>query len=342
MSDAAAGIDSVLGESRVAARVDTTRADVATRELLTILEVRVLSGLSRGAALPIESPLYIGADPDCEIYLMDPGVADRHFQVDIGADGLVTVLDLTSAAAEPVEQPESKPFHAGDVELIWCRSDRSWERSSVENADAPRASSDAGSRTSSGRVPKRRHKPLWIALVVALVLTLVLLGVVSSPGSSRQAATKAALPARMQVLAKPSRAEVVGMQSKLQETLKANGFSELLVETRDDKLLITGDLRTGQQQALETLVQTWKRERPSMRLVLKLTDPTAPTLPFEIVAMVGGTTPSVLASTGESLYMGSESNGYRLVLLSGACLTFEQIATHQRLKQCLDPSSPQR
>lgn len=342
MSDAGTAIDSVAGDSPVASHIDTSRADVATPGFITINEVRVLSGLSRGAALPIDAPLYIGADPDCEIYLMDPGVADRHFLVDVGADGLVRVLDLTLPAAKPVEQPESRPFHAGDVELIWCRSDRSWERSSADTAEEPLAGNNGSRPTSLRRAPTQRRKLLWIGASAATVFTLVLLGWMSIAGSSRQANVKAALPARAQALDKPSHAAVVDTQSKLQEALRANALSQLSVEVRDDKLVITGDIRTGQQQQLETLVQSWKREHPSIRLVLKLTDPAAPTLPFEIVALVGGSTPSVLASTGESLYMGSESNGYRLVLLSGACLTFEQIDTHQRLKQCLDPSSPQR
>ena len=45
--------------------------------VLTLEEVRVLNGLSRGAAIPIESRLSVGCSPESDLVLLDPLSASR-------------------------------------------------------------------------------------------------------------------------------------------------------------------------------------------------------------------------------------------------------------------------
>ena len=51
--------------------------DASLPEVLTLEEIRVLNGLSRGAAIPVETRLTVGCSPECDLVLLDPLVGDQ-------------------------------------------------------------------------------------------------------------------------------------------------------------------------------------------------------------------------------------------------------------------------
>lgn len=61
-----------------------------------LLELRVLSGLQAGAALPLDQPLLVGKGEDCDLLLLDDHAPSHLLELAVGADG---GLQLTSMHA---------------------------------------------------------------------------------------------------------------------------------------------------------------------------------------------------------------------------------------------------
>lgn len=97
--------------------------DVAAEEAL---ELRVLSGLQAGAALPLGDGLTVGSGDNCDVLLLDDGIAPAHLQVNWSAhEGLsLHALDGPVADARCAELSEASllsigaPFSASGVWLV--------------------------------------------------------------------------------------------------------------------------------------------------------------------------------------------------------------------------------
>lgn len=78
------------------------------------LELRVLSGLQAGAALPIEDLLIVGAGDDADLLLLDEGVAANQLRIRRSEDGAVTL----EAAGDNVLGPGHRPVEIGGSVVI--------------------------------------------------------------------------------------------------------------------------------------------------------------------------------------------------------------------------------
>ncbi|MBJ7311921.1 FHA domain-containing protein [Rugamonas sp. CCM 8940] len=81
-----------------------------------MFELRVLNGLHRGAALPLdEQVLLIGASDDAGVVLVDPGVAERHASLSPNGDGwLLAALDGVLHAADSGRAQSAIDLAPGD------------------------------------------------------------------------------------------------------------------------------------------------------------------------------------------------------------------------------------
>jgi len=108
-----------------------------------VVELRIASGLHRGATLPLENrALLIGANEDADVVLVDPGMASRHAtlsQTDSGwvlcaEDGIVRGAD--SNQPQPVIDLTVGSFaRVGDVWLMLSYEHAEWENPPAEPAD---------------------------------------------------------------------------------------------------------------------------------------------------------------------------------------------------------------
>lgn len=97
------------------------------------LELRILTGLHRGAALPIyEGELVIGASEDADVVLADPGIAGRHAVVLLTEGGWC----LSAADGKVFDADSNRPHTLIDLSCGDCaRLDTVWL--TVEEQDAP-------------------------------------------------------------------------------------------------------------------------------------------------------------------------------------------------------------
>lgn len=90
-----------------------------------MFELRVLTGLHRGAALPLYGNAWrIGAADDADLVLYDPGIAPYHGQLEKSADGWAlsaqdgTVCNAEGHAVEQIDAlPPGTPFSLGQIWL---------------------------------------------------------------------------------------------------------------------------------------------------------------------------------------------------------------------------------
>lgn len=101
-----------------------------------LLELRVLSGLQSGAALPLEDVLTVGSGEEADLLLLDDGIAPAQLRVShapqrgVVLEALDEEVGLADGASLPageaVALPAGEPFQAGTVWLMVCSSSEPW------------------------------------------------------------------------------------------------------------------------------------------------------------------------------------------------------------------------
>lgn len=98
-----------------------------------MLELRILSGLHRGATLPLDDDaVVIGSDEAADVVLLDPGIETEHASLRKTSEGwAMSPLDgevLSSDTNEPLQSLDLRPGEFGRIGRIWV---------TVVDSDAP-------------------------------------------------------------------------------------------------------------------------------------------------------------------------------------------------------------
>lgn len=110
-----------------------------------MLELRILSGLHRGATLPLDSRTHIiGASEDADVVLVDPEIEQQHATLKLTAAGWeLTALEGRILSSESNEGQSTLHLAAGDfarVGAVWVTvtdQDAGWQNPPPEPVDAP-------------------------------------------------------------------------------------------------------------------------------------------------------------------------------------------------------------
>lgn len=102
-----------------------------------VMELRVVSGLQAGAALPLEEVLTVGAGNDADLLLMGDGPAparllvratpDGDLLLEAVEDGVVLSNGVTLAGGQTVSLAPGEAFRTGDIWLVVRGSSEPWE-----------------------------------------------------------------------------------------------------------------------------------------------------------------------------------------------------------------------
>jgi hypothetical protein len=99
------------------------------------LELRVLTGLQAGAALPLDQPLLVGRGDDCDLLLLDEQAPDHLLEIEPPlAPGMVRVTpmegrlinEVGESLTGPVEQPIGQAFGTDGLWFEVQTSDSPW------------------------------------------------------------------------------------------------------------------------------------------------------------------------------------------------------------------------
>ena len=158
-----------------------------------LFELRVLSGLHEGAALPLFGECWsIGADQDADLELYDPGVAARHARLH-GMAGRWTVQaqegllqdDAGTVRAQITDLAPGRAFAIGGIRLCVADTQSAWLDEPADAVAQPGAPVTAGSKS----------KSKWLAPGV-LVLVPILMALAWQPMGTAPALAPQPSPAR--------------------------------------------------------------------------------------------------------------------------------------------------
>ncbi|MEI7409493.1 FHA domain-containing protein [Pectobacterium aroidearum] len=290
-----------------------------------MFELRVLTGLHRGAALPLCGNAWrIGAADDADLVLYDPGIAPCHGQLEKTADGwALSAQDgaLCNAEGHTVEQidalPPGTPFALGQIWLCIVAADTPWpddsETPTTAEEDVPpvEPSADEPPVHIAAPIPTPAPRlPLW-AKASYLLLGALLLVMVGSWQLQESVAMPAAPPP--QDTRKPL-STLPQLESTLRIMLQERELSAAVkVAAYQDRVTLTGQLTPDDQKKLERmLAQLHQRYRTALS-VDNRTQLKTEQLPFQIVQVTSGSRANVVTADGQRFFIGDEIDNLRLV-----------------------------
>ncbi|ADM98684.1 HrpQ [Dickeya dadantii 3937] len=313
-----------------------------------MFELRVLTGLHRGAALPLSGTSWrIGSADEADMVLYDPGIRERHCLLEKQPDGwLVSVLDGPvsnsegHAAAQSLWLPPGTPFAAGGIWLCVVSADTPWQDEAEETPpDDDLADDDAGTDadvvppdaaiapdTPSAPMPEptvtRREKarlPLW-AKFSYLLLAVLLFMIVGSWMLQETAAMPPAPPPQDNRLP-------IGTLPQLNSTLQTmltDRELERLVSTsqENNRIVLSGALPPAQHTRLARMLAQFHQRYVTALQIENHTTVKNDQLPFQIVQVTSGPKANVVTSDGRRIFVGDEVDNLRLVSINDSQIEF--------------------
>lgn len=294
------------------------------------LEIRVLNGLHRGTKFSLGAfTVDIGSASDSSIILLDPGISNSHMRFYLSEDGRLmgearadgVVLADGTTLSDPHE------FSAGMmlcIEGVWISIDHPgapWVRepidySAVMRDQMSRLGSSANSldeETALNQVLSNEFQP---NSTFNKRMTFAVLGGISTCAVVGVVAALLSLPQAKQEVANLSPVAVV------------SASTNLTPQTDTDKALTAADSDASKKTVLKSLTEKeLSKPRHAGLGGTAITDPVAEAaaanqLPFQIRAVAGGAQGWVALDSGERLYVGGSTDGYRLVAIENNTLRF--------------------
>ncbi|AXF77212.1 type III secretion system inner membrane ring subunit SctD [Erwinia tracheiphila] len=294
-------------------------------------ELRVLTGLHRGAALPLSGEQWwIGAAEDADLALYDPGIKDRHCQL------LKTLHGWAVKALEgPLNDNEGrrceeltdlKPgtaFALGHIWLSIVSAATPWPEEPVE-AVQEEAAEPALAETAevpSAVEPTRSVKeplPLWVKAIY-LLLALLLVMMLESWLFNASEASPSAPPAP----GKPPLAGVDRTRRILTSMLLDRGLDKRVTLTSDkNNITMTGNLSDEDNQRLQRMMRTLYHHYDVRQIIHNEASTISSHLPFNIVQITSGPHANIVTDGGQRIFIGDEVDQLRLVAINTDSIEF--------------------
>lgn len=288
-----------------------------------MFELRVLSGLHRGAALPLVGEQWVvGAAEDADLALYDPGICGRHMGLrQVQGQWLLELLEGTVcdgqgqpwAATEPLQS--NAPFAVAGVWLCLAPADQPWPEEA--------ALDDAAGRVADREPPKPAVRPSWPK---RLAIAAAVITVASSAWAFTSQPTQAVVrsPAQQLKHSKVALADVEAVRLELARMLQERDLSAgVRVESQGDRLVLVGELPRQRLAVVERLIERFHDRYETPVGITASVKERLTQLPFQIAQIVGGKHGHVVTADGRRLFLGDQIDGLRLTAIDSGKVTFE-------------------
>lgn len=294
-------------------------------------ELRVLDGLHQGAALPLFGEQWcIGAHPDADLALYDPGIAERHIRLlhvdqrwSVQAeDGLVQDAD-GQVLAKIGDLALNTPFSIGGIRLCVTLADQPWpqepvpvtepeESTSVSEGPAPQT------LTSISRSWSRSQQKRLMGLLIVGAVIITAVGTTSTKDRQPQAS----------LMPQASQKAVLGSAFEVrQQLLKMLGERELTqqvsLQVINDQIALNGDVSQDDMALVSRMLNRFGEQFDTAVPVMSRVRERSSTPPFKIVQIVGGPNGHVVLEQGDRLFLGDEVDGLRLISIDNNKVVFD-------------------
>lgn len=290
------------------------------------MELRILSGLHRGAALEIDEDvgsLAIGASPDGDVLLADPGVARLHCRVSLQAgrwhiepvEG--RVFDRRGraiAAATPIERGHT--YRLADVWIGFFDATDAWGDAAPAATPAP--------DVQMPRYPRAKAPVIAVAVAAALALPAAWFVSAAWGRATDQRAKPATAEAQVTVPREPNQpVSPAKLAEEFTRQLSERELKDRLeLRLQPDHWEIRGSLDSDEQQRFERmLVRFFETRKPAFPIKVSLVAP-AELLPFKVVEVISGKGAGIVTDSGERLHVGDTHQGWRLSTVESGKVVF--------------------
>jgi type III secretion protein D len=311
-----------------------------------MLELRILNGLHRGAAMPIEDTgtLKIGSGEDCDVLISDGGIDAHHLTIEHQEEyGLVLNPIGTIRGEDGVLLDQSviiERLHCFSLNGIWigiANPDDAWD----VFGDLPTSFADVElTNVSSEEYVPDPIKMSWKSKIFATAGLLMLAGWATASVFMPKQNFKNIDSSSVSKNINANQEEANQKQEKKAIT-KKNYSREEMASALDSKLMelqlkkfvdikyspegwdIEGNMddedRLRLDRAVEAFNYQYKPRFPINVRILSLTN----FLPFKINQIITGKLAGVITQDGQRLFVGDTVDGYRLISVQGNTASFD-------------------
>ncbi|MGR3888414.1 FHA domain-containing protein [Pseudomonas sp. 1152_12] len=288
-----------------------------------MFELRVLNGRNQGAALPLFGEQWsIGAHPDADLMLNDPGIAEHHARLrlidsnwSVQAEAGLLHGDEGQVLAQIASLALNTPFSVGAIRLCVTLADQPWPEipaptPSPRTPDAPRT------LPLSSISHAQQKRLISVVLVVAIIVVVV--GIASTVERGAQASL---MPP---VVAKHELATPFEVRQQLVKMLNERELSQRVsLQVINGQVALNGDVSQDDVELVSRMLSRFGELFDSAVPVISRVRVRDGALPFKIVQIVGGPNGHVVLEEGSRLFVGDEVDGLRLVLIDNSKVVFD-------------------
>ncbi|WP_348748867.1 FHA domain-containing protein [Pseudomonas rhodesiae] len=290
-----------------------------------MFELRVLDGLSQGAALPLFGEQWsIGAHPDADLVLSGPGIAEHHARLcfieanwSVQAEAGLLRDAEGRMLAQIANLALNTPFSVGGVRLCVTLADQPWPQPSAP-APVTLPPTPAPARgLSLSSIPQAQQKRL-ISLVLAVTVIIVVMGMISTGEPEARASL---MPP---VVQKHELATPFEVRQQLLKMLSERELSQRVsLQVINGQVALSGDVSQEEVELVARMLARFGEQFDSAVPVISRVRVRDGVLPFRIVQIVGGANGHVVLEEGGRLFVGDEVEGLRLVLIDNSKVVFD-------------------
>lgn len=278
-----------------------------------MFELRVLSGLHLGAALPLFGDKWlIGQADEADLMLSDARVTAR-------------ACELRRKETQWLAQPEGAeaftvnieaPFQVADVWLCVARIDTPWAAClPPATPSAPEGSAEAEPQAappdaaSKGFLTRSIRTLSWSLM---LLLTLTVTSWVLQP-----------TVAQTQVASSTPQSTPAELQAPLQKMLRERDLAKVVkLDMHNQRLRLTGRLSKSQMQVFNRMLERFNATYTSATPLDNQVKLLKVSLPFRIVQITTGSRANIVTDDGQRLFVGDEVDNLRLVSITSDQIEF--------------------
>jgi len=312
-----------------------------------MVELRILSGLHRGAVLPLDdAPYLIGASDDADVVLADDGIAERHAVLSAaGSAWVLTVEKGRIFSSESNKEQTAIDLRAGTFARIgdiwiaiaeegapWDKPPPSPEPEDFDLKEERQASEQAPEITASKSEHSLGRRVLLGAVAVATVFFAVAAYAITAKLETASQTRDAALASVQQLGAVPGAARTAqsaktldpkGLQVAFRQRLaEADLLGRFDMDLQDRAWNMQANLGAEEAGRFNRILSSFiKENRIDFPVHASLVGAEA-MLPFEIRQVVSGANPNIVTKEGQRLFIGEEFRGVRVIAIEDNHLVF--------------------
>jgi type III secretion protein D len=309
-----------------------------------MFELRVLTGLHQGAALPLVGEHWaIGSDAEQDLALHDPGVAQLHCRLQRQGDRWVLdaadgeVCDEEGHRHASTELTPDTAFVLGSVWLCVCAAEDPWPSvpALIQTPSPPPEPEPVAGTPPLEKVESRARV---LNRTTGIVIG-VLLGIAGSAWSLTRSSTasdslavatvapaleqpgvqrKAATPHKRTPLT-----SVDDTRRQLNTMLSDRLLSDVNVQQTPEGLTLSGQLKPEAQLVYQRMLQRFKDRYDSPVALIDNVTASGSGLPFTIVQIMSGPNAHLVTADGHRLYIGDELAGLHLTRIDDNRIQFD-------------------